>query len=88
MHAIVVSVTIEDVERATKFLNDEIVPRVSQAPGFHAGWWVTIDNTSGRGTIIFESEEAARSVASMIDQQPGEFVTIDSIEVGEVAAHA
>jgi len=88
MHAIVVSVTIEDVEQATRFLKDEIVPRVSQAPGFHAGWWVTIDNARGRGTIVFESEDAARSVAGMIDQQPGEFVTVDSIEVGEVAAHA
>ena len=89
MHAVVVAVTINDIDAATKFLREEIVPQVTQAPGFTAGWWVTIkDGAEGRGTIVFESEEAARGVAEGIQQEPGEAVTIQSVEVGEVAANA
>ena len=88
MHAVVVSVTLNDRDRATKFLNEEIVPQVSQAPGFVSGVWVSIDGERGRGTIVFESEDAARGMAQQIHQQPGEAVTIESIDVGEVAATA
>jgi hypothetical protein len=34
MHAVIVSVTINDVEEATSYLRSEVVPRVKQAPGF------------------------------------------------------
>jgi hypothetical protein len=89
MHAVVIAVTIEDVDTATRVLNEEIVPQVKQAPGFHAGWWVTIkDGAEGRGTMVFESEEVARGVAEQIGQEPGEAVTIQSVDVGEVAANA
>ena len=39
MHAVVVSVTIDDEPAATEKLRSEIVPRISQAPGFVAGYW-------------------------------------------------
>ena len=69
MHAVVVSVTIHDGEEATKDLRGEIVPRVKQAPGFVAGYWVRVENgDKGRGTIVFESEDAARAVAEQIQQ--------------------
>jgi hypothetical protein len=38
MHAVIVSVTINDAEEATTYLRNEIVPRVKQAPGFVAGY--------------------------------------------------
>jgi hypothetical protein len=89
MHAVIVSVTIRDGEQATTYLRDEIVPRVKQAPGFVAGYWVRIEaGDKGRGTIIFESEDAARAAADQITQQPGEAVTLDSVEVGEVVESA
>lgn len=88
MYAIVVSVKLDDPDQARAFLKEEIVPMVSQAPGFVAGWWVSIDNAKGRGTIVFESEEAAREVAAGIGQQEGEAVTLESVEVGQVEAHA
>jgi hypothetical protein len=37
--------------------------------------------------IAFESEDGARQAAQQI-QPPGDFVTFDSVEVGEVAASA
>ena len=91
MHAVIVSVTINDGEAATTYLRNEIVPQVKQAPGFVAGYWTRIDadgGTQGRGTIVFESEDAARAVAGQIDQQPGEAVTLNSVDVGEVVEHA
>ena len=89
MHAVIVSVTITDGEEATTYLRDEIVPRVKQAPGFVAGYWVRIeDGDKGRGTIVFESEDAARAVAAQIGQEPGDAVTLDSVDVGEVVESA
>jgi hypothetical protein len=88
MHAVVVSVTINDFEQARDYLRSEIVPRVKQAPGFVAGYWVHIEGGKGRGTIVFESEDAARGAADQISQQPGDFVTLDSVDVGEVVERA
>jgi hypothetical protein len=91
MHAVIVNVTIGDGERATGHLRSEIVPRVKQAPGFVAGYWVRIEGgDKGRSTIVFESEEAARAVAGRITQDapPAEVVTIDSVDVGEVVESA
>ena len=91
MHAVIVSVTINDPEAATENLRNEIVPQVKQAPGFVAGYWTRIDGdggSQGRGTIVFESEEAAQGVAEQIGQRPGDEVTLDSVDVGEVVEHA
>jgi hypothetical protein len=91
MHAVVVRVTITDGESATKILREEIVPRVSQAPGFVAGYWVRLEGgDEGTSTIVFESEEAARGAAEQIKSiagaNPG--VTLNSVTVGEVVANA
>ena len=45
--------------------------------------------SSGRGTavVVFESEDAARSAAAEA-QPPGDLMTFDSVEVGEVVANA
>jgi hypothetical protein len=89
MHAVIVSVTIKDGEQATTYLRNEIVPRVKQAPGFVAGYWVRIaGGDKARGTIVFESEDNARAVADQIQQAPGEAVTLDSVDVGEVVESA
>ena len=90
MHAVIVSVTINDLDKATETLRGQIVPMVSQAPGFVAGYWVTIEGgEKGRGTIVMESEEAARGLADQLHQQPqADEVTVENVQVGEVAASA
>jgi hypothetical protein len=87
MHAIHVRVTVNDRDAAVKTLQDEIVPRVSAAPGFVAGYWVALPSGTGTSIAAFDSEESAQAVAGQIGQ-PREGVTIDSVEVGEVVAHA
>jgi hypothetical protein len=87
MHAVVLNVTINDPDAARAALRDQIVPQVSGTPGFVAGYWVGLDGGRGTSVVVFESEDAARSAAAQA-QSPGEFVTFDSVEVGEVVANA
>ena len=89
MHAVVVSVKINDREAATVNLRENIVPRVSQTPGFVAGYWIGLGpEKGGRSIIVFESEEAARAFADELPSLPGDEVTFESVDVGEVVAHA
>jgi hypothetical protein len=91
MHAVVARATVHDYEAGKRHLTDEVVPVVSNAPGFVAAYWVQLASGSpsgpGAAMLVFESEEAARAVAEQITT-PGEIAVIESIEVGEVAAHA
>jgi hypothetical protein len=87
MHAVVVNVTVRDQEAALSQLRDQVVPQVSGAPGFVAGYWVGLDGGRGTSIVVFESEEAARTAAAQA-QAPGEAVNFDSVEVGEVVANA
>ena len=90
MHAVVVRVSISDIESARKGLTEMVVPRVSAAPGFVAGYWTRSDDGSnGQSIIVFESEEAARAGADQIRANPApEGVTLESAEVREVVASA
>ena len=87
MHAVVVSVTINDRDAATEHLRSNVVPGVKQAPGLVAAYWVRIDG-KGRSMGIFESEEAAQSVADRIPEMLTDAVTLESVDVGEVVESA
>jgi len=87
MHAVIVNVTITDPEAAESVLREQIVPRVSQAPGFVTGHWTRKDN-SGMSMIIFDSEEAANGMSEQITSTVPDEVTLESVEVREVVAHA
>lgn len=87
MHAVVVRVTVDDVEPAVKELNEETIPRVQQAPGFVAGYWTRKDNT-GLAMIVFESEEAAQGSSERLRENPPTQVTIEDVELREVVGKA
>ena len=90
MHAVVVNVTINDPEAANTMLQEEVVPRVKEAPGLVAAYWARSDQGKGGSMIVFESEEAASTVAQMIESQMGadEGVDLQGTEVREVVANA
>ncbi len=89
MHAVVVRVSINDTEAATRFLHERIVPGVSQAPGFVTGHWIQWDDGSqGAAMMVFESEDAASQAKEMIQPPPDDSAAIQSVEVGEVIANA
>jgi hypothetical protein len=89
VHAVVVRVTIKDREAAQKRLDEEVVPSVSQAPGFHAGYWTWKDD-SGLSMAVFDTEDdanqASERVRAMVDSM--EAVEFEGVEVREVVAHA
>jgi hypothetical protein len=87
MHAVVVKVNIDDSQEATARLREEVVPRVSQAPGFVAGYWTRKDNT-GLSMLVFKSEEAATNAEERVRANMPDAVTLESTEVREVVANA
>jgi hypothetical protein len=87
MHAVVVRVTVNDREEAEQRLRDEVVPQVSSAPGFQAGYW-TGKGDSGLSMVIFDSEENARAAADRVPQGIPESVTLEDVEVREVVVSA
>ena len=87
MHAVIVRVTIKDVEASLSVLREKTVPGVKQVPGFVAGYWTRKDN-SGLSMIIFESEDAANAASEQVPSFIPDSVTLEDVEVREVAAHA
>ena len=87
MHAVVVRVTISDNEVAENHLREQVVPGVSQAPGFVTGYWTRKDN-SGVAMVVFESEDAAKAMSERVPSMVPDVVTLEDFEVREVVAHA
>ena len=88
MHAVVVRVSLSDDDSTSlDELREQVVPRVSQAPGFVAGYWVRLEGAKeGTSVIVFDSEDNAHSAGDQF--QPPAGVTLESLEVGEVVANA
>jgi len=87
MHAVVTRVNVNDREAAISQLRENVVPGVSQAPGFVAGYWTRKDDT-GLAMVIFESEEAATNMSERVPSLLTDAVTLENVEVREVVANA
>ncbi len=87
MHALVVNVTINDREAAESELRDQLVPWASRTPGFVTGYW-TIKDNSGLTMIMYESEDTANRMSEQVRSAVPGAVTLENVEVREVAAHA
>jgi hypothetical protein len=72
-------------------LREHIVPNVSRAPGFVAGYW-TGDDERNYNTLVFATREAAEAMATDIrgnvENQAKAGLVAERIVVAEVAAHA
>jgi hypothetical protein len=91
MHAVVVKVRIEDLETARKHLQERVVPRASQAPGFVAGYWTrSADGGDGLSMVLFDSEDSANTAVEMVRAaaEENEGVSLEGVEVREVVANA
>jgi len=87
MHAVVVNVTINDEEGSMAALREQVVPRISQVPGFVAAYWTRKGN-GGLSMSVWESEDEADAASEMVRSVAPEGVTVDSVEVREVVASA
>lgn len=85
MHAVVIRVTVKDRDAAISAAREQIMPRVAEARGFKAGYWLTMPDGNGLSIAVFDSQDAARTMAEQA-QPPGDSVSFDSVEVGEVVA--
>ena len=68
-------------------MKENVVPRVSQAPGFVAGYW-TRKEQNGLSMIVFESEDAANAASDQIPSAIPDAVELQDVEVREVVANA
>jgi len=82
-------------EEQQRALHEEIVPLVSQSPGFVSGYWMA-DRTTAKTytTIIFEGEEAAQRFKGFVlgeeraERQEEAGVGNESFVIAEVLAEA
>lgn len=92
MYALVVRVTIHNADRTREVLKSQVVPQVSGAPGFKAGYWTWSDGSEdGLSMIMFDSADNARAVGERIRaiaSDATDDVTLESTEVREVVASA
>ena len=95
MHAVVgtVSMDREHFEAQQEFLHDVILPNLRERPGFVAGYWMYDDAAAlGRVTIVFTSEEAARSfwrvTAGSTDHRREIGLSFTDLHLLKVLAHA
>jgi hypothetical protein len=88
MHALVFQVTIHQRAEADRLLHEQMVPGMSNAPGFVAGYWVSLSENKGTSVVVFESEDAVRQAAESSPRFETDAFTVDSVEIGEVVAHA
>jgi len=87
MYAVVISVSFTDQSAAQASLG-ELVPRVAASPGFVAGYWIALSEHKGASVAVFESEAQAQALEAQARSAPVGAVAVNSIEVGEVIAHA
>jgi hypothetical protein len=92
MYAVLTEVEIDTSrsDEAEKMLHDVIVPSVRATRGFVNGYWFrSEDGTRGRATLLFDSEEAARTARENAPAPPeGAPATFVRADVCEVVAQA
>jgi hypothetical protein len=94
MHAVLIEVDTSgqpDREVGLKNLREQIVPTVSQAPGFQAGYWLRpLDDAKGTSLVLFDTQEHAEAASQAfgVGSSPGPGVTVVRKEVREVVASA
>ena len=94
MYAVLIEVDTSgqpDREVGLRALREEIVPGVSKAPGFQAGYWLRpLADAKGTSLVLFDTEENAEaaSEALSVGSSPMPGVTVVRSEVRAVAASA
>lgn len=87
MYAALATVTITDYDHARRLLHDDVLPTITEVPGFVAGYWLAPVDGTGMSILIFETEDEARAMAAQMPhgRELNEYVTVESVEVREVA---
>ncbi len=87
MYAAMATVSISDYEQARRVLHDDVLPTIADVPGFVSGHWFAPVDCKGLEILIFETHDEAQAMATQLPhgRQLNDFVTVESVEVREVA---
>jgi hypothetical protein len=90
MHAALVTLTIDpdQAPAAAGALTRDILPRITSAPGFVAGYWLEPVDGRGFSFVVFETEEQARRSTPPDNDWTAPGVSINEIDFRRVAASA
>jgi hypothetical protein len=89
-NVVFVNVDASQADPARRGLHEQVIPRVSQTAGFVAGYWLEPLDGKGISVTLWESEQAARKAAGLIQppSSPTTGVKVDRIETRGVIAQA
>jgi hypothetical protein len=89
VHAVLVAVGIESgrEDDARSHLQNNVIPATRELPGALGGYWLAPQAGQGYATILFDSEEHAKAAADGVPSRVPDFVTVNLVQVQEVAAH-
>lgn len=89
MHAALVMLTIDpdQAPAAASALTNDILPRVTSASGFVAGYWLEPVSNKGFSMVVFETEDEARASVPPIGDWAAPGVTIDAVDIRRVAVN-
>jgi hypothetical protein len=87
MYAVVVNVSIADVDEAQRELREQVVPMVTQLPGFVSGVWMEDGEGKGHSVVVLESKDVADAMAQQV-RTSSMSVAVAEVSVHEVFAHA
>jgi hypothetical protein len=89
-NVVFVSVNASQADPARRGLHKQVIPRISQTAGFVAGYWLESLDGKGISVTLWESEQAARKAAGLIQppSSPTTGVKDDRIETREVIGQA
>ena len=93
MHAVLIEIDVTGVppEAGLKVLREQIVPSITQMPGFQSGTWLP-GNNDGKGLslTVWDTEEHADTMAERFGpgSSPTANASVVRCEVREVAATA
>jgi hypothetical protein len=87
MHAALVTITIDpsQAREAAAALMGDILPRVTSAPGFAAGYWLEPHEGQGFSILLFDTEAQTRQAAESAITWSAPGVSIDDVEIRRVA---
>jgi len=90
MHAALVRANIPggNTDERLKNLREQVIPMVSSAPGFVAGYWTSVVDDKGFAFVVFSDEPSARAAAPPPGSDMGEGVTIEYVEFREILGSA
>jgi hypothetical protein len=87
VYAVVVDVSITDVEEAQRELREQVLPMVTQLPGFVSGVWMEDGEGKGHSVVVVESKDVADAMAAQV-RSASLSVAVTDVSVHEVFAHA